>query len=366
MVSRLVRPFKKITAVFFFISFAFVLSPPAANADNLFTGQEEILKGLSLSYQLKLDEAVEVFSTIEKKYPQSPAGTFYVAVMKWGYIESGARWGKLAKLYASSQPPRPEFPQAKNLLQKMRDTIDRCEEILKSEPDNFEAIFYMAGAYGFAARMEFYQGYYISAMMNGKKSAGYFDKLLVAYPDNGDAMLGPGVYKYYVGRLSPPMRFLVSLLGLKGSKEEGISLIQKANETALLSSIESADFLARIYSRHENDFEKALLWADKLESKIPQSPLADFHRLMVFNSKGELEKEEEALKSLLGKAENFQQEFRGNWKSLFLFSIGVIRDKNKDHESAEHYFKKVLKTKGVNDWLKTEIKARLKRQEAMP
>lgn len=336
---------------------AFAVFPSTVFAQReIFKGQKRIIEGLGLSYQLRLDEAFEVFSKLGNEFPGSPAALFYPAAVKWGDIESFARWRRIALLHSITHPSKRIMREYKIFIKNMRDVINRCEELLGENPDDFEAMFYQAGAYGFIARTEFYHGHYLSAFIDGRKSAKYFDSLLETYPDKGDAMLGPGVYRYYVGSLSAPVRFLIFLLGLKGNGEEGLALIKKAHTTAVLSSIESADFLALFYGQHERNSKRGLHWADVLERLSPGSPLADYHRLLIFHNIGNHDKEEKTAWRMLEKSGNLSPDLKREWVPLLYFTLGAIKEEKREPKEAQILFKKAFGMPELDRWLKREIR----------
>jgi tetratricopeptide (TPR) repeat protein len=325
-----------------------------------FVGEEIIIEGLALSYRLQLRDALTVFSRLETEHPGSPASAFYPAAITWGYVESDLRWRRVAELHAKTKVTKKfSTGSAKKLLEDMEKTIGICNEILETDEDDFEALFYLAGAHGFASRMEFYNGNYLSAMVHGRYSADRFELLLVKHPDKGDALLGPGVYKYFVGSLPPAFRFIASMLGLSGSKEEGLELIEAAYRDSTISRTESADFLALIQGRFENDFPVGLFWADKIEKENRASPLADYHRLLISHHSGDRAGEERAAVALKERMKPVAKGLKNDWDTLLDYTIGAIRQENGETQSARRYFKKAYKAPKLDTWLRNELKTRL-------
>ncbi len=325
-----------------------------------YTGEKEILAGLKLIYELKIEEAKAVFIDMIEKYPESPAGLYYFTASLSAPEESNRRWVRTARLYGYTGPPRRPMKDVKLMIGNMRKVIEQSRAMLKDDPNDFEAELYLAGAYAFNARVKMYNGKIISSMRDAKKAAKLFDKLLAKHPDVGDAKLGPGVYKYMVGRLSAPMRFIVRLLGLSGTKKGGIALIEGAYKDGVLSSTEAANLLAWIYDIYEHDNENALKWAKALEERIPDSPLVDSYRLFVYHRMGDLEKEEKSILSMMTKLAKAPEKIRNDWMPLLTFAQGVIKEKNGHKDVAQNLFEKALAMKVVDRWLKKEIKQRLK------
>jgi len=327
-----------------------------------FQGEKIILEGLAHSYRLELDKAQEVFKKLKLLYPGSPSSLFYPAAISWGAVESDLRWRRIAELHADSKIER-ELPthSAERLIKDMRDTITKCAKIIETRPDDFEALFYTAGAYGFTARMEYYSGNYISALIDGKKSADHFEILLNKHPERADAKLGPGVYKYYIGGLSSPMRYLIAMLGLEGSRSEGLDLMETAALRSTLSRVEAADFLTRIYRTSEGDTNKALEWANLLEEFAPGSPLADYHRLIIHHNSGNFSSEAESAEQLLKKMEKLPDSIKGDWEPLLNFTICSAMIEKGDAKKGVEYCRKGYESPKAGNWLKSEIQPHFKR-----
>ncbi|MBI5177657.1 MAG: hypothetical protein HZA04_00175 [Nitrospinae bacterium] len=337
-----------------------VAAHPACAADILFSGQDDILRGLDASYRLRFSEARSIFSKLTADHPASPAGLFYTAAIDSGMTESDARWRLMANLYVSSPLAKRDVRKPEELTRNLNIVIERCKTILRKNPDDFEALFYMAGSYAFLARMEGYRSNWLSAMYNGKKATGYFDELYTRYPDRGDALIGPAVYKYHVGRLPKPMQWLVWFLGLSGSREEGLRLAERAHERAILSKVEAADFLARTYWQYESDYSRALQWAEVLDREMPQAPLAGFVRLVTYHNLGDIEKEESAAKTLLPLLEGIEPEAKADWEPLMFFAIGTVAERKGETAVARGWYAKSLAVTKSDPRLRAEVTLRMK------
>ncbi len=336
---------------------------PAFAGEAAFTGQDEILRGLDYSYRLRFTDAKEVFNQLAAAHPSSPAGRFYAAAIGWGMTESDARWRVMASLYGMSTPPKKRARDTAVFEGGLTEVIALCDAILAKKPDDFEALFYKAGAHAFIARMNAYGGDYFGAMTHGKKSAALFDRLYALYPSQGDAMIGPAIYKYHVGRLPGPLRWIVGMLGLNGTKEEGLALAEKAYSAALLSRVEVADFLARTYALHEGNPHKALEWITALDRLLPGTVAAEFDRLLAYHVLGNAAKEEAAVIRLFERLPEVDPGVRELWEPLLYYARGSLREKAGDRPAAAMLFKKTLASRGIDPWLKGEAELKLRRTE---
>lgn len=332
--------------------------PPARADGGGFTAKEDILRGLALSYRLRFKEAKGVFERVAVSHPGSPAGQFYSAAIGWGMTESDLRWRYLAMRYTASEPPKKEVRDYEALARDLKAVIDRCGKTLETRPDDFEAMFYTAGSYGFLARMEAYRSDYFSAMYNGKKSTEWFERLLARYPERGDALIGPAIYKYHVGRMPAPFRWVIAALGLSGTKEEGAALAERAYHTAELSRMEAADFLSRMRWLWEKDYKEALRWADAVDGLVPGTPAADLNRLFISRLSGNLGGESGAARGLMAALDGVDPEVRDLWRPLVLFIAGDISDRQGDPKGAVAFYRQAVESPGVDPWLAGYLKTR--------
>ncbi len=335
-----------------------------ASADEVvFTGKDEILKGLDHAYRLRFEEAKAVFTQLAASHPDSPAGRFYVAAISWGATESDARWRVMASLYCLTTPPKRKGHNLAAFEEGLEKVIGLCDGILSKRPDDFEALFYKAGAHAFLARMHSYNGDYFAAMSHGKKSAALFDRLHLLYPAQGDAMVGPAIYKYYVGRLPAPLRWLVGILGLSGSREEGLALAEKSFISAALSRVEVADFLARTYVLHEGNPRKALEWIAAIERELPGTAAAEFDRLLTYHALKDAAREEATVIRLCELLPDADPAARELWEPLLYYVRGSLREQAGDRPAATLFFRKALAVPGLDPWLKGEAEMQLHRTE---
>lgn len=330
---------------------------PGAQADPApaeavaFTAQAEILDALRFSYNLRFNDAKTAFEKMAKAHPETPAGEFYLAAIGWGVTESDLRWQYLAALYTQGDPPKREVRNYAAVAQNLKTSAARCMKILETRPGDFEALFYAAGSYAFLARMEAYRNNYFSAMYYGKKSTRLFESLLDLHPSRGDAMIGPAIYKYHVGRMPKPFQWVIAALGLSGTKEEGVALAEKAYQTAMLSRTEAADFLSRINWHYERDFKKALYWADALDTLAPGTPAADLNRLFIARHSGDAGLEEKSARNLMAKLDTVDPGVAELWRPLMLYIMGDISDRRGNPKEAEDYFRRALASPKADKWL---------------
>jgi tetratricopeptide (TPR) repeat protein len=227
-------------------------SPLPKNAIN-----RDLLRGIELLYDLDFDEAERIFAGLVSEKPEKPVGYFYMAMVSWSRLSTGFWTPEVLKEYV--------------------DRIDLTISVARKRIENLEAdsfdYFYLGGALGFKGRFELMRQNWFSSYMLAYEAITALRKCAEMDPSNADVLLGLGTYDYYTAKLSGVLKFLTYLFLHKGDKEEGLRKLHTAADHALYSGIEAKSMLLHIYLfLEEEDFEKALPFAQELSSKFRNNP----------------------------------------------------------------------------------------------
>jgi tetratricopeptide (TPR) repeat protein len=216
----------------------------------------DLLRGIELLYDLDFDGAEQIFSRVVAENPKKPAGHFYMAMVTWSRLSSGF-W-------------TPE------VLREYVDRIDSTISVARYRIENMEAdsfdYFYLGGALGFKGRFELMRQNWFSSYMLAYEAIDALRKCAKMDPSNVDVLLGLGIYDYYTAKLSGVLKFLTYVFLHKGNREEGLRKLHTAAEHALYSKLEAKSMLLHIYLFLEDDFHKALPFAQELGSRFRNSP----------------------------------------------------------------------------------------------
>jgi tetratricopeptide (TPR) repeat protein len=225
------------------------------NAINL-----DLLRGIDLLYDLDFDEAERIFARLVSENPKKPAGYFYMAMVSWSKLSFGFWTSETLKEY----------------LDRIDLTISMARKRIENrEADSFDH-FYLGGALGFKSRFELMRYKWFSSYLLAYEAVSVLRKCAKMDPSNVDVLLGLGIYDYYTAKLSGVLKFLTYILLHKGDKEEGLRKLHTAANHALYSRLEAQSMLLHIYLFMEEDFEKALPFAQDLASRFPNNPRYKF------------------------------------------------------------------------------------------
>ncbi len=214
-------------------------------------------QGMELVYDMKFNEANDIFDKIIKLEPKNGYGYFLKSVCYfWMYLKN---------------------PQDEAVGEKYKEisfkSVDVAVEMLDKNEDDVDAMFYLGGAYGNLGRYYSMDKSWWKAYWDGKKGKNYLKDVVEKDPKYYDAYLGLGIYHYYADVLPKFIKFFSFILGIEGDKEQGIKELQLAISKSKNTRTEAMFFLGAIYTDIEKDFKKALPIFKELFDKYPNNSI---------------------------------------------------------------------------------------------
>lgn len=242
-----------------------LVSAPAYCAETAYTIRgydERIQHGIDLIYGLHFDEADAHFAAIRAADPHNPLGYFFSAMVTW--------WRVLIDL--------DDRTHDEAFYAQLERCIEVCDQRLKEDPLDFDAILFKGGAIGFRGRLRGDRDQYVQAARDGLRSLPLLTKSRQLEPSNKDILFGQGLYNYFAkvmperhAILRPVMIFLPD-----GDRELGLQQLRQVASEGLYARTEAAYFIAQIYRIFENDSNAALPYITELFARYPSNAL--FHR----------------------------------------------------------------------------------------
>ena len=222
-----------------------------------------IKAGLDALYDMRFDEADAQFEVVSEEYDEHPVGPFLEALTTWWQILldlSDARYDEA--FYAA-----------------MTNVIERCDQLLVEDRENFDAIFFKGMALGFRGRLRSNRRDWLRAAADGKRAMDYV--LAVADTDstNHDYVFGRGLYHYYAALIPkryPFARAITTFLP-PGDRELGLAELKRTAAHGYFLRTEATYFLLMIHFLYEQDFRASIHYASILRTEHPGN--AFFHTL---------------------------------------------------------------------------------------
>jgi len=235
-------------------------------------------KGFQLLYNLKFNEAQNVFSLYEQQHSGDPMGPVSEAaghlfseferlgILESQFYESNAKFEARKKLTPDSEV-REDFDAA----------LTRAENLssnrLAKDPNDHDALFALTLAAGlradYAALIEKRN---LASLHYTKESTQWSTRLLAVHPDCYDAHIASGISRYIIGSMAAPLRWLLRVGGVSGDKQAGIAELKLTAERGHYLAPFARILLAIAYVRDKNNDGARQLLAS-LRDQYPGNPL---------------------------------------------------------------------------------------------
>ncbi len=224
--------------------------------------QLEITAAVDDMYDFQFSRAESRFLWLKKYYPSHPLPYFLMAFSAW--------W----KIMPNLEKPS---PFDKDFLAYTDSAIDLAEKLLKKNPKNVEASFFLSAAHGLRGRFYGERSNWAKAIAEGRRALKYLELNRDNIDFSPELLFGDGLYNYYSVYIPKNYPHLkpVLIFFRKGDVKTGIEQLQRAANEAFYSRYEAQLYLMKVYES-ENDNQKAWELARILHKRSPNNPY--FHR----------------------------------------------------------------------------------------
>jgi hypothetical protein len=288
--------------------------------------QAELADALDEMYNFQFRSAEEKFLQVRKRYPAHPLPYFIMGLSNW--------WKMMPNTDIE------DFDQP--FLAYMDTAIYTAEKMYRANPQNVEASFFLAAAYGFKGRMYSDREQWIKAAAAGRNALKYLRRGKELNELSPEFMFGDGLYNYYAVWIPENYPVLAPIVATfpKGDKELGIKQLDEVSRKAFYTRIMANYFLMFIYNGEGKTHLVAPI-AKKMYENYPENPY--FHRSHAISTffMGNLTEAEKLAKEILERIEKKQfgyEAISGRFATYILAQIYI----SKDIELAKSYFEKTI------------------------
>lgn len=231
-----------------------------------------VTSGINQIYNIEFENADSTFTKLEKEFPKHPAGKFFKAMIIWWKI--------------TLDPDNENYDEL--FEDKLEEVIDFCDELLDEDEKNVDAIFFKGGSLGFRGRLYAYRKDWFDAALDGKDALPLVYEAYEIDPTNEDVKLGFGIYNYYAEAIPEKYPFIkpAMIFFPSGNKKLGIKQLKTAAKKAKYAAIEAKFFLMTLYYQFEEDYGKALVYAEELTEAFPNNPTFEKYHGRIYIKKG--------------------------------------------------------------------------------
>lgn len=228
---------------------------PSAHAE---PGTDALLSTIRLVHDGRFDEAEEALSRADPK-PDPVALSFFSSfVVYWRLLYD------------------PDNSGLQSLLdRRLNATLEMTRARLKEDPGDAGTRLWEGTSHLFLAELLGARGKEWSAAMEARKARRQLERALEADPSLADACFGLGTINLLADRLPGILKGIGALLGLSGSRSEGLSQLERAAEESRYFRLEARIFLMTAHAnRHERRYVEALAEAERVAALSPASVAA--------------------------------------------------------------------------------------------
>ena len=257
--------------------------------------EDRINDGIKQIYNIKFDDAERTFRNLIADYPDHPSGRFFLAMIDW--------WKILLDLDNEDHDDI--------FFQKLEDVIFQCDEILKKDRSNVDALFFKGGAIGFRGRLRALRESWLKAADDGREALPIVERAANLDPDNLDVQFGFGIYNYYADVIPNEFPLIKPLMIFfpSGDKQKGIEQLRNTASNGRYAKYEAQYFLMTLYFRYENNIYAADEFARLLLDEFPDNPVFQRWRGRIAVRRGDWTMADSLFKNLIYKAEDNQPGF---------------------------------------------------------
>jgi tetratricopeptide (TPR) repeat protein len=251
---------------------------PAANADADHARLDELrTQGGAALYNLDYEEARRIFTEIQRQFPDNPAGPQSLAASLWLQTMNESRRLQSSLYNSKSFYAKSEDKVDPKVIQAFKQYTQQAKQLaeakLKQNPNDVDALYALGSVTGLqAAFAGAVERRFMAALRNGMDSVDYQRKVLKLDPNFHDAEVTLGLYQYVLGSLSFPVRLMLKVGGMSGSKKKGLATLEGVVAQGTRANDDARVLLITLYKR-EKRYTDALKFARELAEKYPRNYL---------------------------------------------------------------------------------------------
>lgn len=281
-------------------------------------------KGLDLLYDMKFEQANQIFDEIVERYPNHPIGPFLRGLNIW--------WNHI--MLDLTDPSHDE-----EFFAAMEEVVERCDRMLDRDSDTLDALFLKGAALGFQARLHSNREEWFSAVVAGKKAIGYVREAGKKADGIPDYLFGKGMYDYYAAIIPEhyTMGRAVMLFLPDGDRERGLEQLRRAAQEGHFIQTEAVYFLLQIHYLYEENYQKSRQHARWLREQYPDNSYFHTYEGRVYARWGRWSRAQSVFAEVMGRYEAQQtgyNDFMAEQALYYLARERMIRDA---HEEALRY-----------------------------
>ena len=265
-------------------------------------------------YNFKFDKADKQFRSLRRRYPQHPMAYFLLGLSSW--------WKMMPLPVTDTRYDR--------VFQAYLDTAEtKATALYKADNRNYEACFFLAGAYAFEARFHAERKDWGQATIESKKALNYLQKSREANGLSVEFEFGYGMFDYYAVWIHEEFPWLrpILLFFPKGNRQRGIDELRHVGQAGVYTKTEADFYLTLILgSEREHQSAAALVLSRQLAREYPDNSRFQVDYAKLCFSHGLVEECEAMSRSILTKNSTGQFGYEAMAGRTAAFLLAVLAE----------------------------------------
>lgn len=297
-------------------------------------------------YSLNYDHSLQLFEKIVEKHPDDPFAVNHlltVVLFQELYRMGALNTGEFANDSFVNAPVHEADPKAKERIEELINRALRLEQKrLDSNPKDVDALYARGVTRGqFSTYTALIEHAWFSALRNAVGARHDHEKVLELSPDYVDAKLVVGAHNYVLGSLPWGVKVAASLIGLSGSKDKGIQLLQEAAKGNGETSVDAQAVLV-LFLRREHRYPEALQIARELIQAFPHNSLAAIEEANLLRATSDTQQAESVYRRVM--SEGREGRYPGQHYEMAALNLGDLLRSQKDYTGAASAYDMVAQT----------------------
>jgi tetratricopeptide (TPR) repeat protein len=250
--------------------------------------------GFGEIFNMDYDQAERDFAALEKDYPQHPAPPLYLASIHW--LKEMLRRQDLTlnrfltATYFSGKTNNVMPPQERReFFNKIQQSETLSRAILQKDRRDKDGRYFLATAFGVRASFAITIDHSLrEAFSYGNKAYSYARQLTEEDPQYYDAYMTAGIYEYSVGSIPWFMRWMIYVIGIHGSRQDGLDHLKLASEKGQYVK-DQAQIVSMVLDARERRYAEGLALAGNLSTRFPRNYLFPINLAQILQLAGRKE-----------------------------------------------------------------------------
>lgn len=232
-------------------------------------------EGFDALYNLDYAGAQTRFREMARLFPDHPAGPQFLAAALWLKTLNESRRLQ-ASLYNTDGFYKEEDDKADpKVVAEFRELTRQAKALAKAradrDPKDAEALYFLGAVEGLkAAWGAMVERSFRAALGSGSDSVGHHRDVVKLDPDFHDAKITIGMYDYVVSGLPLPVKLVLSVGGVRGSKKRGLATLEQVAREGAWARDDAKVLLIALMKR-EGRFRDAYRYAAELSGAYPRN-----------------------------------------------------------------------------------------------